>query len=38
VEQNRNSFIYGKDKLVEKIDARIDITDRQSEKQKKAVK
>ena len=38
VEQNRNSFIYGKDKLVEKINARIDITERQSEKQKKAVK
>ena len=38
VEQNRNSFIYGKEKLVENINARIDITERQSEKQKKAVK
>ncbi len=38
VEMNRGSFIYGKDKLVEKINERIDITDRQSERQKKAVK
>lgn len=38
VEVNRGSFIYGKDKLVEKINERIDITDRQSERQKKAVK
>ena len=38
VEENRGSFIYGKDKLVEDINNRIDITDRQSEKQKKAVK
>lgn len=37
-EQNRGSFVYGKDKLVEKINARIDITERQSEKQKQAVK
>ncbi|MBD8017768.1 NuoI/complex I 23 kDa subunit family protein [Kaistella pullorum] len=37
-ELNRGSFIYGKDKLVEKINERIDITDRQSERQKKAVK
>lgn len=38
VETNRGSFIYGKDKLVEKINERIDITARQSEKQKNAVK
>lgn len=38
VEVNRGSFIYGKDKLVEKINERIDITDRQSERQKQAVK
>lgn len=38
VERNRGSFVYGKDKLVEDIDNRIDITDRQSELQKKAVK
>lgn len=38
VETNRGSFIYGKDKLVEKINERIDITTRQSEKQKNAVK
>ena len=38
VETNRGSFVYGKDKLVENINARIDITDRQSEKQKKSVK
>ena len=38
VETNRGSFIYGKDKLVEKINERIDITPRQSEKQKNAVK
>jgi NADH-quinone oxidoreductase subunit I len=38
VETNRGSFIYGKDKLVEKINERIDITERQSEKQKNAVK
>ena len=37
-EQNRGSFVYGKDKLVEKINERIDITERQSEKQKQAVK
>lgn len=37
-ELNRGSFIYGKDKLVEKINERIDISDRQSERQKKAVK
>lgn len=37
-EQNRGSFVYGKDKLVEDVNHRIDITDRQSEKQKKAVK
>lgn len=38
VEENRGSFVYGKDKLVEKINARIDITERQSELQKKSVK
>ncbi len=38
VETNRGSFVYGKDKLVEKINARIDISDRQSELQKKSVK
>ena len=38
VETNRGSFIYGKDKLVEKINERIDITARQSELQKKSVK
>ncbi len=38
VETNRGSFIYGKDKLVENINNRIDITERQSEKQKQAVK
>ena len=37
-EQNRGSFVYGKDKLVEKINERIDISERQSEKQKQAVK
>jgi len=31
-EYGRNSFIYGKDKLVEKIDARIDVSERQTEK------
>lgn len=35
VETNRGSFIYGKDKLLEKIDERIDISARQSEKQRK---
>ena len=38
VEENRGSFIYGKDKLVENINHRVDIADRQSELQKKAVK
>ena len=38
VETNRGSFIYGKDKLVEKINDRIDISERQSELPKKAVK
>lgn len=38
VETNRGSFVYGKDKLVEDINNRIDITARQSELQKKAVK
>ena len=38
VEQNRGSFIYGKDRLVEKINERINITPRQTENQKNAVK
>lgn len=38
VQTNRGSFIYGKDKLVENINARIDISERQSELQKKSVK
>lgn len=38
VETNRGSFIYGKEKLVEKINERIDITVRQSERQKNTVK
>lgn len=38
VEQNRGSFIYGKDKLVEKINERIDISARQTERQKNMVK
>ena len=38
VQTNRGSFVYGKDKLVEDINNRIDISDRQSELQKKAVK
>jgi len=38
VESNRGSFIYGKEKLVENINNRIDVSDRQSEKQKQAVK
>lgn len=38
VERNRGSFVYGKDKLVEDADNPIDITERQSELQKKAVK
>lgn len=37
VETNRGSFVYGKDKLVEKINARIDVSARQSEAQKKLV-
>jgi NADH-quinone oxidoreductase subunit I len=38
VQTNRGSFIYGKDKLVENINARIDVSERQSELQKKSVK
>jgi NADH-quinone oxidoreductase subunit I len=34
VGNNRGSFIYGKDKLVESMDNRIDVSERQSEKQK----
>lgn len=34
VEENRGSFVYGKDKLVEKINERIDISQRQTELQK----
>ena len=37
VQTNRGSFIYGKDKLVENINARIDVSERQSELQKKSV-
>lgn len=37
VETNRGSFIYGKDKLVETLENRIDVSDRQSEAQKKLV-
>lgn len=38
VETNRGSFVYGKDKLVEDMNQRIDVSDRQTEKQKNAVK
>lgn len=38
VESNRGSFIYGKDKLVEDINNRIDISARQTEQQKSALK
>lgn len=38
VETHRLDFVYGKDKLVEKMEARIDIQPRQTDKQKKAVK
>ena len=37
VETNRGSFIYGKDKLVETMETRIDVSARQSEEQKKLV-
>ena len=37
-EQNRSSFIYGKDLLVESMENRIDVSDRQTENQKKALK
>lgn len=37
-EQNRGSFVYGKDLLVEDVNNKIDITERQSEKQKNTVK
>ncbi len=37
-ELNRGSFIYGKDKLVETIQNRIDVSDRQTEQQKKSLK
>lgn len=37
VETNRGSFVYGKDKLVETLEARIDVSARQSEEQKKLV-
>ena len=37
-EQNRGSFIYGKDKLVETLEKRIDVSDRQSEQQKNSLK
>ncbi len=38
VENNRGSFVYGKDKLLEKINERIDVSARQSEKQKNMMK
>jgi uncharacterized MnhB-related membrane protein len=38
VETNRGSFIYGKDKLVEKINERIDITDKTIRETKKCGK
>lgn len=37
VETNRGSFVYGKDKLVETLENRIDVSARQSEEQKKLV-
>ncbi|SFH78983.1 NuoI/complex I 23 kDa subunit family protein [Halpernia frigidisoli] len=37
VETNRGSFVYGKDKLVETMETRIDVSARQSEEQKKLV-
>ena len=37
-ETNRGSFVYGKDKLVETLDNRIDVSDRQTEKQKNSLK
>jgi NADH-quinone oxidoreductase subunit I len=37
VETNRGSFMYGKDKLVETLENRIDVSARQSEEQKKLV-
>ncbi|MDL1914189.1 MAG: NADH-quinone oxidoreductase subunit I [Bergeyella sp.] len=38
VESHRSSFIYGKDKLLEKTGASIDISERQSEKQRKTMR
>lgn len=37
-ETNRGSFVYGKDKLVEDINNRIDISERQTEQQQNSVK
>lgn len=37
VEENRGSFIYGKDKLVEKINERIDISSRQTKLQEESL-
>ena len=37
VEENRGSFIYGKDKLVEKINERIDISSRQTKLQEQSL-
>lgn len=37
-ENNRGSFIYGKEKLLETIENRIDISERQSEKQRNFIK
>lgn len=37
-ENNRGSFIYGKEKLLESMDDRIDVSERQSEKQRNFLK
>ncbi|KMQ72656.1 NuoI/complex I 23 kDa subunit family protein [Chryseobacterium koreense] len=37
VEENRGSFVYGKDKLVEKINERIDVSERQTELQRESL-
>lgn len=37
-ENNRGSFVYGKDKLLETMENRIDISERQSEKQRNFIK
>lgn len=38
VERSRLSFIYGKDKLLETIEDRVDISERQTEKQRNYIK